>query len=105
MINRKRIGKARALNKAAKIAKGKYFIFIDSDVKITQRNLIKKVVDELLQNEASPEKIASLSLEYLNDKEKYSSLQNELKKTKALLSPYEAAKNFAAYIGNYLDLI
>ena len=64
----------------------------------------KKIIDELLQNRANPEKIAAKTIEYLKNKEKYSHLMDELKKTKDILSPYNATEKFADFIGNYLKL-
>lgn len=64
----------------------------------------RKIVDELLQKQANPEKIASTTLEYLRNSKKYSSLKKELKGIADLLSPLNATEKFADFIGNYLKL-
>ncbi|MFO8052405.1 MAG: lipid-A-disaccharide synthase [Candidatus Omnitrophota bacterium] len=64
----------------------------------------KEVVPELLQNQATPENIAKISLNYLQDEKKYNSFKKELNNTKQLLSPYNGITKFADYIGNYLNL-
>lgn len=63
-----------------------------------------KIVDELLQARANPKKIASLTLEYLTDNEKYSNLKQELKGIENMLAPLNATEKFADFIGNYLKL-
>jgi len=64
----------------------------------------KTVVKELLQENAAPDKIAALTLDYINDKEKYTALRNELKKVKEMLLPQGATDKFSDYIGRYLSL-
>ena len=64
----------------------------------------RKVIDELLQNQANPQKIAAKTIEYLKNKEKYSHLRDNLKKIKDTLSPYNATEKFADFIGEYLAL-
>jgi len=64
----------------------------------------RKIVNELLQKDTHPKKIANMTLEYLRDEEKYSKLKNELKKTKDILLPYGATEKFADFIGDYLHL-
>lgn len=64
----------------------------------------RKVVDELLQNQATPENIANVSLKYLKNPQKYEQLKVDLQKTKEILSPYGATDKFADYIGQYLKL-
>ncbi len=64
----------------------------------------RKIVDEFLQKQADPEKIAVKTIEYLKNKEKYSGLKDELKKIKNILSPLNATEKFADFIGNYLKL-
>jgi len=62
------------------------------------------VVKELLQENATPDKIAALTLDYINNEEKYSILKNELKKVKEMLMPLGATDKFSDYIGRYLKL-
>ncbi|MCF7873971.1 MAG: lipid-A-disaccharide synthase [Candidatus Omnitrophica bacterium] len=64
----------------------------------------KQIVPELLQDQATPENIAKVSLSYLKDKEKYISFRQKLKAAKQLLSPYNGITRFAEDIGNYLNL-
>ena len=64
----------------------------------------RKIVDEFLQKQADPEKIATKTIQYLENKEKYSHLKNELKNIKTILSPLNATKKFADFIGDYLKL-
>jgi cellulose synthase/poly-beta-1,6-N-acetylglucosamine synthase-like glycosyltransferase len=49
IINKKRLGKVKALNRATKIAKGDIFLFIDSDTIISKRskNFLKKVAEKM----------------------------------------------------------
>lgn len=63
-----------------------------------------KIVDELLQKQATPEKIASLTLEYLENSDKCSDLKKGLKGISGMLSPLNATEKFADFIGNYLKL-
>ena len=47
-VNKERTGKANALNEAAKLASGKVFLFLDSDVQITSDpDFLKKVIMEM----------------------------------------------------------
>ena len=64
----------------------------------------KKVVEELLQKDVTPDKIANITLEYLKNPEKYSKFKSELKQAKDTLSPYGATNKFADYIGQFLEL-
>ncbi|MBP7088449.1 MAG: lipid-A-disaccharide synthase [Candidatus Omnitrophica bacterium] len=64
----------------------------------------EKIVEELLQKEARPEKIARLTLAYLKDEEKYLNLQKKLNKIKEKLLPYGASDKFATLIGEFLKL-
>ncbi|MCF7886786.1 MAG: lipid-A-disaccharide synthase [Candidatus Omnitrophica bacterium] len=64
----------------------------------------KKVVPELLQNQATPKNIAKVTLGYLKDEKKYNSFKKELNNTKQFLSPYNGITKFADYVGNYLNL-
>jgi lipid-A-disaccharide synthase len=65
----------------------------------------KKVVEELLQDKASPQNIAEVTLRYLTNEADYLALKNELAKIKDILSPYGATEKFAQSIGKYLKLI
>ena len=64
----------------------------------------KKIVDELLQNQANPKNLATKTIEYLRNNEKYSRLKNDLKEIKNILSPPNATEKFADFIGTYLKL-
>ena len=47
-VNKERTGKANALNEAAKLASGKVFLFLDSDVQVTSDpDFLKKVIMEM----------------------------------------------------------
>jgi len=63
-----------------------------------------KIVDELLQGQANPKNLASITLKYLRDNQKYSQLRNELKRIKDRLCPLNATEKFADFIGDYLKL-
>ncbi|NQT28275.1 MAG: lipid-A-disaccharide synthase [Candidatus Omnitrophica bacterium] len=63
-----------------------------------------KIVDELLQKQANPKKIASITLEYLENNKKYSNLKEKLKGIKDILSPPNATEKFVDFISNYLKL-
>lgn len=47
IINKKREGKAKALNKAAKCSTGDILLFLDSDIKIKNKNFLGCVVNEM----------------------------------------------------------
>ena len=64
----------------------------------------KRVVEELIQNEANPTAIAQITLSYLNDQGKYEKIKNDLKQIKDILSPLGATENLAKFIGQYLRL-
>ncbi len=64
----------------------------------------RKIIDELLQSQANPKTIATHTLDYLKNESKYSSLKNELKSTKKILTPFGATEKFADFIGKYLGL-
>ncbi len=64
----------------------------------------EKIVEELLQNNATPRNIAEHTLFYLRDKNNYNRFAEKLKKVKELLSPYGATDKFATYIGEYLKM-
>lgn len=62
----------------------------------------QKIVEELLQNDATPKKIASLSLSYLNNPDKYEKIKNDFSKITNLLEPYDSISKFADFLINYL---
>jgi lipid-A-disaccharide synthase len=64
----------------------------------------KKIIEELLQNEATPANIAQKTLSFLKNKEKYNKVKTALGEVKNTLSPYGATDRFAEFIGNYLNL-
>lgn len=64
----------------------------------------KKVVEELIQKEATAKNIADQTWFLLKDRIKYRNLKNELKKIKETLSPYGATDKFSDYIGKFLGL-
>jgi lipid-A-disaccharide synthase len=64
----------------------------------------KKIVEELLQNQANPKNVALKTLSTIKNKHKYQALKEELKKIKELLKPYGATDRFAEYIGSHLGL-
>lgn len=64
----------------------------------------KPVVTELLQKEATPERIATNVLSCLSDATRYENLKKELEKTTDILGPYGSTDKFADYIGDYLRL-
>ena len=64
----------------------------------------KKIVEELLQKQATPKKIASLTLEYLKNDKKYSELKEKLENITSMLYPDNATEKFTNFIGDYLKL-
>jgi lipid-A-disaccharide synthase len=64
----------------------------------------KCIVKELLQSEATPEKIADNTSFYLKNETAYSNLKKELKATKDFLKPSGSTEKFADFIGKYLDI-
>lgn len=62
----------------------------------------KKVVEEFLQDAATPQKIAAYTLKILSDENQYNALKKDLAGACELLKPVDATARFAAYIGNYL---
>jgi len=63
----------------------------------------KRMVEELLQKEATPQKIAASGLSYLKNQEKYLALKNNLNSIKTLLMPRNAISNFAEFIIQFLE--
>lgn len=48
IVNKERIGKANALNQAAKISSGKVLLFLDADIELTgDPDFLKKIVEEM----------------------------------------------------------
>jgi lipid-A-disaccharide synthase len=64
----------------------------------------KRVVEELLQDNVTAQKIAEIVLDFLKDKNKYEILKTELRQVKEILEPKGATDKFANYIGKYLGL-
>jgi len=64
----------------------------------------RKVVEELLQNDATPTKIATLALKYLNNKLEYTRMKNDFLKTKELLGPKDSTNKLADFLINYLNV-
>ncbi len=64
----------------------------------------KKIIDELLQKDATPKKIASTTLSYIKNPQKYQELEEKLKNVKEILSPEGATDKFSDFIGQYLSL-
>ena len=62
-----------------------------------------EVVCELLQDKATPEAIAQVTLSHLTDHNRYHALKQKLATTKEMLSPSQASKHFADYIATALD--
>lgn len=63
----------------------------------------KKVIEELLQSQATPEKIAQHTLACLKNKEKYAEIKHQLKQVKKTLSPFGATEKFTDFIGDFLN--
>ncbi len=64
-----------------------------------------RIVEELLQKDINPQKIAEVTLEYINNKDKYTLIQRKLREVKEILTPYGATDKFSNYIGKYLNII
>ena len=62
----------------------------------------QKIIEELLQESANPKKIAEQVLFYLNSKDQYTKVKNNLKMVQAILTPYGATANISEYIYKYL---
>lgn len=63
----------------------------------------RKIVKELLQNQAKPIHIAREALSLINDPQAYQALKTELNQIKELLTPNNASEKFARYILEYLS--
>lgn len=64
----------------------------------------RNIIEELLQEEANPKRIADATLHYLRDKKAYEEIKNSLKEIKNTLSPFGATDKFADFIGAYLNI-
>jgi lipid-A-disaccharide synthase len=64
----------------------------------------EKIIEEILQEDATPQKLASLTLEYLKNQGKLTALKNNLAKVRQLLTPENSSTRFADFIGDYLGL-
>ena len=67
-------------------------------------NLIarEKIVPELFQNEAKPQELARVALEYLERPEKSAAMRSQLSRIRGLLSMRCASETAAATISSYL---
>ena len=67
-------------------------------------NLIaqEKIVPELFQNEAKPEALAQLAMEYLEEPEKSAAMRSQLAGIRAQLSARRASETVAAAVSGYL---
>ncbi|MEI8350426.1 MAG: lipid-A-disaccharide synthase [Candidatus Omnitrophota bacterium] len=64
----------------------------------------KKVVEEFLQRDATPENIAAHALSILKNKEEYEQMKTQLATIKDILAPLGATNSFAEFIGKFLKL-
>jgi len=64
----------------------------------------RKIVDEFLQDEANAKNLAEKTIYYLENKDIYSSLKENLETVKEKLTPYESSLKFAQYIGKDIGL-
>jgi lipid-A-disaccharide synthase len=64
----------------------------------------KKIVEELLQGQATSQNISQKTLFYLKNKHEYDSLKSRLAQIKEKLYPDHASRNFASFIGKHLKL-
>ncbi len=64
----------------------------------------QKVVDELLQDQATAPKICQKALYYLKNPNQYQALKSKLILLKEKLAPNQALSKFADFIGEYLNL-
>ncbi len=64
----------------------------------------KKIIEELLQNDANPRIIASETLRCITNRKAHQKMQENLRNIKDILSPREAISSFANFIGQYLNL-
>jgi len=47
LVNKRRVGKARALNQGIELAKGEVILFLDADVEVQDENFLEKVLEEM----------------------------------------------------------
>ncbi len=64
----------------------------------------KRIIEELIQKDATPLNIAQKTLQYLSDDAKYQDLKNSLEGIKERLSPRGATQKTADFIGDYLGI-
>ena len=64
----------------------------------------KKIIEELLQDKATPKNIAHSTLTTLKDEVRYRHIKHDLKDVKEILSPNNATEKLSSYIGNHLNL-
>jgi len=64
----------------------------------------QKIVEELLQNQATPQNIVKITMKYLEHDDEYLFLKSQLAKTINTLKPHGAIEGLADYIATFLDL-
>lgn len=64
----------------------------------------EKIVEEFIQTQANPKKVATHTLNLMCSKDEYENIKQKIQKVKDKLIPYNALQNTAAFIGNYLGL-
>ena len=64
----------------------------------------KRIVPELFQNDATPESLAGVAVEYLENPEKCAAMREELGKIRGRLGERRASEAVAAVVGDYLGL-
>lgn len=64
----------------------------------------RKIVEEYIQNKATPQNIAGYCLKIIKNKDEYSKLKEGLKGIKEKLTPYGAIENTVKFIGSYLGI-
>jgi lipid-A-disaccharide synthase len=64
----------------------------------------KRIIQELLQDQANPQTIAKETLECIGSNDRYQQIKSDLKGVKDRLAPYGATQEFADFIGDYLGL-
>jgi lipid-A-disaccharide synthase len=65
----------------------------------------KKIIQELLQDQANPKNIAEKTLECIENTDKYQQIKSDLAGVKEKLAPYGATRKTADFIGDYLGLL
>jgi len=64
----------------------------------------KKIIEEFLQFQASPHRIANYTISILTNEENYQKIKKNLEEVKKRLAPYGALENTARFIATYLNL-